>query len=399
MAQDSSRIAVSRKTIAFVVSTLARTGPTRQLLNIVAHVDLTRFRPVVVTLSPEPDDTLVEEFRAANVELHSLRLSRIGGLLHGKKKLAGLLKAISPQVIHTQGIRADAMVARMQRGPAHLATVRNFPQYDYPMSYGMVRGRVMCAVHTRSLRRAEAVAAVSNAAADNLRDVFSLVSVRAVPNGVDTDRFFPRSLTEKAAIRRQLELPADAEIWVSTGHLTDRKNPLLLINVWKSMQMQRQNGILILIGDGDLYSSCVASASGLTSVRLPRRLQNVSDYLGAADFYISSSRAEGMPNAVLEAMASGLPAVLSNILPHREIAAVAGEAVQLFHMDDEADAFRTVEYMRKCGHYGGMATRARTSVEEHFSARVMSEQYQSLYHQLSSSPGRSSAPAISCSSR
>ena len=75
--------------------------------------------------------------------------------------------------------------------------------------------------------------------------------------------------------------------------------------------------LLLLIGDGPLREAC--AEQGVDSVLVTGQVDNVQDYLRASDVYVSSSMTEGMPLGVLEAMACGLPVLLSDIAAHREL--------------------------------------------------------------------------------
>ena len=68
--------------LLFLASTLRRGGPTTQLLNIVRYLDGDRFEPVVVTLSPEPADSMRSSFENLGVRVESLLLSRLRGMVH-----------------------------------------------------------------------------------------------------------------------------------------------------------------------------------------------------------------------------------------------------------------------------------------------------------------------------
>src|SRR5690606_9558118 len=101
------------KTILYIVSTLKRSGPTNQLFNIIIYLDRSVFEPVLITLSPEPEDSRWQDYQSLGVQMHSLNLSRLGGLFFAKSNLEKLIKKIQPDLIHTQGIRADFLISKL----------------------------------------------------------------------------------------------------------------------------------------------------------------------------------------------------------------------------------------------------------------------------------------------
>ncbi|MGH8223099.1 MAG: glycosyltransferase, partial [Woeseiaceae bacterium] len=70
-------MSAERVRVVYLVSTLRRAGPTSQLLNIVRHLDRRQFDPVVVTLSPEPPESMLDAFEKAGVVVKSLSMSRL----------------------------------------------------------------------------------------------------------------------------------------------------------------------------------------------------------------------------------------------------------------------------------------------------------------------------------
>ena len=77
--------------------------------------------------------------------------------------------------------------------------------------------------------------------------------------------------------------------------------------------------VLLFAGDGPLARACKGLAGGDPRIHFLGQISNVQDYLQVADVFVSAALSEGLPNTVLEAMASGLPTVLSDIPAHREI--------------------------------------------------------------------------------
>ena len=72
--------------LAYVVSTLGRTGPTRQLLNLIKHLDRERFQAEVITMSPNPPGNLEQDFLDLGITVHTLALSRLAGVFFGRSR-------------------------------------------------------------------------------------------------------------------------------------------------------------------------------------------------------------------------------------------------------------------------------------------------------------------------
>jgi glycosyltransferase involved in cell wall biosynthesis len=362
--------------IAYVVSTLKRSGPSSQLLYIIRHLDRRKFDPVVVTLSPESDDSMKPQFEQAGMPVRTLGLSRMAGFFLASSALRKLLIHEDAGLLHTQGLRADSLAAGFCSRWPSVCSLRNFPQLDYPMTYGTLRGRWMAHVHARALEKIDAPVGVSFAVSSNLKDVFGIHSY-TICNGVDTKVWAPFSAERQENIRRELNLPGKGRVWVSVGHLSERKNPMLLIDAFKDRALREDR--LIFLGNGPLEAPVRSAAKGCFNILVPGRVANVADYLHAADGFISASTAEGFPNAVLEALACGLPCVLSDILPHREIADLAGACVRIF---PENDLAKLVSAVRNQNLTEDGRCSARLAAEQRFSASAMSSRYQSLYCEL-----------------
>lgn len=101
--------------VPYVVSTLKRSGPTNQLYNLVGHLDRRRFTPALATLSGEPADTRRADFEALGVPIRALGLSRTASFFRGRAKLTGVVREAAPDLIHTQGLRADWLAAQLAR--------------------------------------------------------------------------------------------------------------------------------------------------------------------------------------------------------------------------------------------------------------------------------------------
>jgi len=137
-----------------------------------------------------------------------------------------------------------------------------------------------------------------------------------IPNGVDTKRFKPSS--NKKELRKKFNLPENELILLSLGRLREPKQPYKLIEVFSLVNKSIKDITLVVAGGGELLEGAkkLAKEKGLENVRFLGYVdhdKDVPDLYAGSDFYIMTSKYEGQPLTLLEAMASGLPCIVSDI--------------------------------------------------------------------------------------
>lgn len=367
--------------ILYIVSTLQKSGPTNQLYNLLKYIDRSQFEPHLITLSSEPTNSRWVDYEDLDVKLHSLQFSRIAGLVLAKSSLARFVNQIQPDLIHSQGIRSDVLSARLQLNIPRICTIRNIPQHDYLMSYGLLLSRLMVRQHVSAMNKLDMCVAVSESVSKNLQQALLVQRVITIQNGVETEVYCPVTSEEKLGLRRALALPTEASLWISSGDLSVRKDPLFLISAWKQIFDKDPAQHLVFIGGGPLEAECRIAVKDCQNIHILGRVNNVVTYLRACDYFISASKSEGLPNAVMEAMGCGLPVLLSDIGPHREIWKMASESGTLFPVgsqDGFIGSLRTVANISR----SSMSSAASSLVTKHFNASKMSHSYQELYNSL-----------------
>jgi glycosyltransferase involved in cell wall biosynthesis len=245
------------------------------------------------------------------------------------------------------------------------------------MTYGKVRGGWMAHRHLRCLQQIQKVVFVSHAIEQMFG--FSGSNGCVIHNGVDVEHYVPVALEQKQLLRARLGLPGARSIFISTGHLDPRKDPVVAI---EGVLAGSGDGLLLLLGDGTMRAALENRYRHLAGrVRFIGRVPNVSDYLQASDYFVSASLAEGLPNAVLEALACGLPCFLSDIPEHREIVAGSDLSPLLFRSGDSSSLSAAIAGQLPASREP-LSTNARRLAEESFSQRAMSMRYQALYAEL-----------------
>ena len=173
---------------------------------------------------------------------------------------------------------------------------------------------------------------------------------------------------------------------VSVGRMIPIKDQATLLTAFASAS--RPHDRLVVVGEGPLRAELEQLAGRLgvaDRVELPGLLQRDDVYrlLGRADAYVSTSRGEGLPLSVLEALAARLPAVLSDIPPHREVAA-ATAAARLVPVGDArgfADALSRLLALPS-EQRAALGRSARKAVTDAFSVHSMTDGYARIYAAL-----------------
>ena len=367
------------KSVLFIVSTLRKSGPTNQLLHLCRELPQFGFRPRVLTLSPEnPADTASSRFNELGVQWTSVGLSRLAGTFLLKRRVRQVIDEVRPDVIHSQGLRSDQVASQVHGSIPHVLTIRNSAWDDYPPMYGRLKGSLMAWQHLQLIRTAQCPIACSKSLAENLQKYRP--NLKAIPNGVDTEAYTPVPASEQSKLRRQLGLPESRPILLHVGSLIERKRPRELLKALQEGGMLESMD-LVFAGDGPLRAEMERHARSNAHVHFAGAVKNVADYLRSATLLISLSRAEGLPNSVLEALSCGLPVVLSAIDAHIEIGAHengAGVLVQDTSAKSVSDAIsRLLSQDRTL-----LADNARRLAVDVFSSRSTAARYAETYSAL-----------------
>jgi glycosyltransferase involved in cell wall biosynthesis len=224
---------------------------------------------------------------------------------------------------------------------------------------------------------------------------------RCIYPGIELDRYQPASPEQRRKVRAALEIPDEARVVVSVGSLLARKGMDRLVRAWARSEPRRGRDLLLLVGPASEREGlrpehlphvreleAMASSSELQgTVRMVGRVDAVEDYMAAADVFALLSRQEGFGIVIAEALASGLPCLVS------PLDGIGSEIIQDdvtgFVIDDPDDAEAVAGRLHLLlsqpemrSRFGAAAVR---SARERFSmgdrARQLAELYRSLMAQ------------------
>jgi sugar transferase (PEP-CTERM/EpsH1 system associated) len=370
----------SRPLVLHVVYRFDVGGLENGVVNLINHLPATGYRHAVLAL------TQVTDFRrrVSRGDVEFMALDKPPGhALPLYPAMVRLFRRLRPAIVHTRNLAALEAVV-----PAWIAGVPVRIHGEHGVDVDELRGRQRRYRLVRRLYRpfVSHFVTVSRPLQRMLVEDVGAAPERVtrICNGVDALRFRPRGTAAEAPAG----WPFSPEHWVvgTVGRMQAVKDPVLLarafvtaLRTWPSL---RQRLRLVMVGDGPLRSACravlqEAGADDLTW--LPGERADVPQVMRALDAFVLPSLSEGVSNTLLEAMASGLPVVATDVGANGELveADVTGRLVPAGEVEALAAAIADMAQRPDAARAMGQAGRRRA--EEQFSLRAMVGAYHTLY--------------------
>ena len=222
--------------------------------------------------------------------------------------------------------------------------------------------------------------AICRAAAECYRRIGAARRPRMVPNGIDTSHFRPDD-DRRRAVRDALGLGAEF-VWLASGRLVEQKDCATLLEAFH--RLHDSASVLLIAGEGALRASLQAQAEQLGIAGRVRFLGFCADLAGlmnAADGYAMSSRWEGLPLALLEAAASGLPIVATDAGGNGEL--VSDKEGFLVPPADPSSLAAAMERLMAlpAGRRAAMSAAARNRVVRDYSVEIVVTEWEKIYRE------------------
>jgi len=217
---------------------------------------------------------------------------------------------------------------------------------------------------------------------------FAADRITRIPNGIDVSRFRPRSPAPFSAQETGPTL-------LFVGRLHAQKNLPVLLRAAAELSSRWPNLRVVLVGDGPERGRLEGLTNDLgleRRVRFAGEVPDVLPFLHAADLFVHPSRAEGMPGALLEAMACGLPCVATRIGGTVDIITDGEDGILIPPGDDRLLAGAIGRLLGDLGLARRLGRQARATVEARFAMDGVARQYAALYEGLVAGLGNRRTP-------
>lgn len=284
-----------------------------------------------------------------------------------------LMERVAPDVVHTHGYRADVVAGTLarRRGYPVVSTVHGF-------TGGGLKNRVFEWLQRRSLREYDAVVAVSRPMAVELRDVgLEPDRIHVVPNAWTPDA---RPL-ERTPARRELGLPPDDCVLGWVGRLSSEKGPDVFLRAVAELAGEGHDVAASVVGEGPRRRGLeeLSRELGIEGrVRFHGLVPDAAELYRAFDVFVLSSRTEGTPISLFEAVHARVPVVATRVGGVPDV--VSGDEAKLVPAEDPEALARAVAGVRqRPDRARERAESAARRLEEEFSVEPWLERYASVY--------------------
>lgn len=355
--------------IFYLITELDVGGAEKALYQLVTHLDRTRFVPVVGCLTGR--GPIGERLEKAGVEVVYIDM-RGWWDAAAWTRLRTVLREQRPHVLHTFLFHANfaGRLAAIRLGIGRrIASVRvEEPRWVHLWGERLTH------------RWVDVVTCVSESAARYTHERAGVPREKlvAVPNGIDPCQCDMPVL----APPEEWRLPERGPVVGCIGRLDAQKDPLLLLRAAAQVVKQIPGATFVFAGDGPLQTRCRREAQRLgisENVRWLGWVADIRPLLARMDLLALSSRWEGMPNAVLEAMACRKPVVVTSVGGCPELVRESQTGFLVPCGDACALADRVVSLLNDPTLCRRMGCAARERIEKEFSIASMVERNQKLY--------------------
>ena len=366
--------------IAHVIYHLIMGGLENGLVNLVNRIPYDRYRHVIVCLAYHSE--FRDRIQRPDVEVLTLRIHERGARAV-MADLYRLFRTLRPAVVHSRNISGlDSLL------PAFLAGVPYRLHGEHGWELVDLGGENRKNQWNRRLHAplVSRYIALSKHQERYLIDRVGIASrrVEQIYNGADIERFRPRRSSDAPA---SPFTPSDDRCVIGTvGRMQGVKDPLNLVEAFLHLRRSRPDlaprARLVMVGEGPLREAALArlKAEGADQdAWLPGSREDVAEQLRGFDVFALPSRAEGISNTILEAMATGLPTVVTNVGGNPELVRHDETGRLVPPANPAALAEGLARYVENPALAREHGARGRVRAEREFSLAAMVERYLSVY--------------------
>jgi glycosyltransferase involved in cell wall biosynthesis len=370
----------TKRVVFQIIPSLVPAGAERVVVHLLQYHDRSKYQPVCVCLGNPTGSHYELLVSQLGIPIHFLGKGARAtvGLM---KRLDALFREYRPTVVHMhlRGLTYAYPLLLKYRTPVRVYTVHNLAGYDRGTNFQRL---VSTLAFRYQLGRVIPVA-IAERVRQSVQEVYRYPNPPLIPNGISVEDFI---LSDEARKKWRLQegIAKHTVVITHVGRFTRQKNHALLIQAVAQIHSAHP-WLLLLVGEGELRPAVeeMVKAHGLADrVRFMGVRGDIPQILNASDIFVLSSRYEGNPMSVMEAMAAGLPVVSTAVGGVPELVEEGQTGLLVPSEDENALSSALQRLIDDTDLRRTMGARAREVALTRFDARVMTRAYETLYETL-----------------
>jgi len=367
--------------IIHLISTLDVGGAELSLTRLVSSLESSRFSNTVVSLTTKGTaGTMLEE---CGIPVHALNMTKGMPDPRGIFTLSGIMNLYQPCIIQCWMYHAN-LLGLLFKKRRHV--VWNIRCSDMDLNHYSMIYRLAVRCGALLSRLPESIIINSHAGLQHHENLgYKPRHWEIIPNGFDTELFKPDE-NARSRIRAELNIPEDSHVIGMAARLDPMKDHHSFFDAALLLQETHPDVHFVLAGSGITpinpeIAEYIQSSRNPSNFHLLGQRSDMPEVFNAIDIAISSSCSEGLPNTIGEAMATGIPCVVTDV---GDSGMLVGDTGLVVVKADPGALCRAWQLLLDAGkgHLRALGKKARNRICDHYHLQAMVQSYENLYTEL-----------------
>ncbi len=360
--------------IVHIINNLGDGGAERTLVNLVTYSKSQDIKYIIISL--EKENHYSQYLKERNIEVHYFNFSKsIFNNIFEFIKIFKLIKQLKPNITHSWLYYSDlinSIISKINKTKS-IWSIRGMEVYSD--SNNLIHKLTIKILSFLAKKVPSKIISCSERAAESFIKIGYPKEIVVIPNGYDFKKF---NNDKKRKYYSKKNVFVIGNVGRFHPH-KDHANLVHAINILK--QLTNKNFKLVLIGRNIDHNNTelidlIKKLNLIKNVDLLGKKNNIEDYYAKFDLFVLSSFTEGFPNVILEAMASGVPCVSTNV---GDVPLIIGETGKIVPVNDPILLANAILEMMESSRLVDFGAMAQKRVSERFTIEKMIDEYENIY--------------------
>tara|TARA_R110002072_G_scaffold282761_3_gene445965 strand:+ start:38529 stop:39746 length:1218 start_codon:yes stop_codon:yes gene_type:complete len=257
-----------------------------------------------------------------------VRLPNLASDRAAYKRLKAIIREFEPDIVHTHASKAGALGRKAAKSCRVPIIVHTFHGHVFHSYFGNIKTNLFKIIERKLAKKSDAIVAISSIQKKELIETHNICredKVSVVPLGFDLKQFHDKAKTERARIRKEQNIEDDEVAIAIIGRLAPVKNHTFFLNVMEYVLAKTSKNVkCFIVGDGPEREFIEAKVILINkkhnnSIKLTSWVEDVASFNAGMDIICLTSKNEGTPVSLIEAQASGVALISTDVGGVRDI--------------------------------------------------------------------------------